>query len=543
MKFLQHEPWSIPSFWKAAVTRPLTANGDDLDNEGRAERLNNVLDRVRRLLAPLMLRRTKDSVMKDGQPILTLPPVETKRIQVDLSEGEREFYNAVLARSQELFDGFVEAGTAATSYFQIFSLLQKLRQSCDHIALTVRTRIDEEDLSSHVEQASNGKPAKKPAANSDPLGSSFLEGLLEKFRSKAASPKRKGNHEEAESVAKKPKVRRYLSQVALTLTDAIKANSSHVEEECPICLEQPRIEEAVLTPCAHIYCKDCLVGYLKEKAGKTESSPFGVICPDGECPCCNEKIDARRIVALSKSSDGSGEITSRYLTSAKPPSTATVNHEMRDTQEGNPNAMARQVLESAMGGSDSSKMTAIMAELDNIWAVDPGSKALIFSHYLGFLDLLEGKLKSQGIPYYRLDGSLNLKERMAVLEEFRTSTQSPLSPGSGSALRRGTVLLVSMSAGGEGLNLVAASSCFIVEPWWNAAREDQCVNRIHRIGQNAPIVRVRKFVVNDSVEERIIELQDRKKYMADEIYNDVGRPATVGGARLGLDDFKVIFRK
>lgn len=71
----------------------------------------------------------------------------------------------------------------------------------------------------------------------------------------------------------------------------------------------------------------------------------------------------------------------------------------------------------------------------------------------------------------------------------------------------------------------------------------RCVNRIHRIGQLSPVVRVRKFVVTDSVEERIVELQSRKKYVAEEVYNDVGKPGDLGSSRLGLEEFKLIFRK
>jgi DNA repair protein RAD5 len=152
MKFLRHEPWCLPAFWKAAITKPMTSASDGGTAEDQEAGMKTALDRVRRLLAPLMLRRTKDSVTKDGTPILTLPPVETKIIKVDLSESEREFYNAVLARSMEVFDGFVDSGTAAKSYFQIFSLLQKLRQICDHISLTVKSRIDGDDTNASNEE-------------------------------------------------------------------------------------------------------------------------------------------------------------------------------------------------------------------------------------------------------------------------------------------------------------------------------------------------------------------------------------------------------
>ena len=78
--------------------------------------------------------------------------------------------------------------------------------------------------------------------------------------------------------------------------------------------------------------------------------------------------------------------------------------------------------------------------------------------------------------------------------------------------------------------------------WWNNAKEDQCINRIHRIGQLAKQVRVRKFVVENSVEERIVELQKRKKHVADEVYNGAGN-GDGGGARLNMDDFRLIFQK
>ena len=104
---------------------------------------------------------------------------------------------------------------------------------------------------------------------------------------------------------------------------------------------------------------------------------------------------------------------------------------------------------------------------------------------------------------------------------------------------KGLVLLASMKACGVGLNLTAASSVFIVDPWWNHALESQCINRIHRIGQTAPLVKVRKFIVADSVEEKIVKMQQRKKGMASEVLSD-----KMSGARPSnptLDDLKSIF--
>lgn len=83
-----------------------------------------------------------------SKPILTLPPVETKTVTVHLTEPEREFYNALLEKSQDIFHGYIKNGTASKSWLAIFSLLARLRMACDHIALTVKSHIDEADWNS-----------------------------------------------------------------------------------------------------------------------------------------------------------------------------------------------------------------------------------------------------------------------------------------------------------------------------------------------------------------------------------------------------------
>lgn len=485
MKFLKHEPWCLPPFWKAAITAPANAkpSDDDIDPERREESLQTALGRVRRLLGPIMLRRTKDSVTKDGEPILTLPPVETKVVKVEFSETEREFYNAVLARSLEVFDGFMESGTASKAYFQIFSMLSRLRQVCDHIALTVKSKIDDDEwmsssgqdqYSDAVSKVAGKAPAKSTTKDTDALGQQFLDGLLKKFYEKQ-SPRKvtKRSADESECPTKRTKDQAYISRVARALTQAVEDNSTHIEEECAICLEHPKIDDAVLTPCAHIFCRGCLVDTLRSQAPAESKDPSLISsimgCPDGKCPTCQEKVDAKRIIALSKSHVGDGNsMTSSFLTEKKPSSSRSIKQEVRETQEGNPFAVARQILENAVSGTESSKMNAVMQELNAVWTLDPGSKVLIFSHYLGFLDLLGNQLRINGIPFFRLDGSLNLNERMHVLEQFRSSDQSyvPEGPSDGNTrIKKGTVMLMSMSAGAEGLNITAASSCFIMEPW------------------------------------------------------------------------------
>lgn len=500
MKFLKHEPWCFDAFWRTAISVPANYKVEEDNEPGsevREQSLKTALDRVRRLLVPIMLRRTKNSLTKEGKPILSLPPVETKIVEVGLTESEREFYNAVLARSLEVFDGFVEAGVASKSYFQILCLLQRLRQVCDHISLTVKSKIGDDEWNASIVQdpdTSDCSAVVRGHENpQDLLGRRFFEELLEKFCKNHDSPcrnkKRVVDVERSDS-GKRVKKDAYASTVAETLSKLIKANSTHIDEECAICLDNPKIDEVVLTPCAHIFCRSCLIDTLRNAALKEpKSSSSNALstfhCPDGLCPTCQEKIVAKRIIVLTKSEDDGHAMTTRFLTDMKSSNYQTTMNEIKDattTRESNPHASARQILEDAVSGSESSKLNAVMNELDAVWTLDPNSKILVFSHYLGFLDIMETQLRLRGISFFRLDGKLSLKERMRVLDAFRScNIESAAFPsdsvdvvasGGKSVVKRGLVLLMSMNAGGEGLNLVAASSAFVVEPWWNSARED-----------------------------------------------------------------------
>lgn len=151
----------------------------------------------------------------------------------------------------------------------------------------------------------------------------------------------------------------------------------------------------------------------------------------------------------------------------------------------------------------SSKIETLLEALDSVIA--NGHKALVFSQWTSFMDLIEPHLRGAGINFLRLDGSS--RDRGQIVKDFQADDGPP-------------VLLVSLKAGGTGLNLTAADHVFIMDPWWNPAVEDQAADRTHRIGQDKPVF-VYRLVVNDSVEERILALQNKKRAIAD---------AALGGA-------------
>lgn len=110
-------------------------------------------------------------IFPQSTPILSLPPVESRVVNVKFTEPEREFYNALLEKSQDIFEGFISSGTASKSWLAIFSLLHRLRSACGHIALTVKSHIDETEWNvaaarDGTELISKARTPNKPGQNS-----------------------------------------------------------------------------------------------------------------------------------------------------------------------------------------------------------------------------------------------------------------------------------------------------------------------------------------------------------------------------------------
>ena len=133
-------------------------------------------------------------------------------------------------------------------------------------------------------------------------------------------------------------------------------------------------------------------------------------------------------------------------------------------------------------------------------------KALIFSQFLGMLALIKGKLKEQNIPFEYFDGSTSPVDREKAIQNFQNNDDC-------------RVFLISLKAGGVGLNLTAADYVYIVDPWWNPAVEQQAIDRTHRIGQTKNIFAYRMICI-DTIEDKILQLQERKKILAKELISD-----------------------
>lgn len=157
----------------------------------------------------------------------------------------------------------------------------------------------------------------------------------------------------------------------------------------------------------------------------------------------------------------------------------------------------------------SSKIERLRESVETI--VAEGHRALVFSQWTSLLDLIEPHLRAASLPFARLDGST--VDRAGVVAAFQADDGPP-------------ILLISLKAGGTGLNLTAADHVFLMDPWWNPAVEDQAADRAHRIGQDRPVM-VYRLVAEETVEERILALQEAKRAVAGAALGDAGRAASL----------------
>ncbi len=232
--------------------------------------------------------------------------------------------------------------------------------------------------------------------------------------------------------------------------------------ECPICAEEQMIDQTV-TACWHSACQKCILSYIEHQRLRNEIP---------RCVSCREPIDSRDLFEV-------------------------VRH---DDDPELPDDSPRISLQRLGVNSSSAKVVALIKNLRALRREHPKMKAVVFSQFTSFMSLIEPALGHANMAFVRLDGSMSQKARVAVLDEFRLSGKF-------------VILLISLRAGGVGLNLTSARRVYMMDPWWSFAVESQAIDRVHRMGQEGE-VKVYRFIVRNSVEEKMLRIQDRKKFIA-----------------------------
>mmetsp|Transcript_6298 Transcript_6298/g.9662 ORF Transcript_6298/g.9662 Transcript_6298/m.9662 type:complete len:1065 (-) Transcript_6298:90-3284(-) len=231
-------------------------------------------------------------------------------------------------------------------------------------------------------------------------------------------------------------------------------------DECEICLRKPS-DPCLSSVCGHKYCQSCLAERWQQ------AGPGGMFCPS-----CDKRIDKGDI------------ITEKNIV------------ELKDKRT----EMDKKQLEAIKSSNyRSTKVRTLIQALQKIGQVDRSFKAVIFSQFTSMLDIVHSALTKEGYKCSRIDGRMSSQNRKRNIQDF---AQNPSCK----------IFLISLKAGGMGLNLTAANTVFLLDPWWNPAAEDQAVARIHRCGQNKP-VNIIRFITSNTVEEKILDLQKTKRDM------------------------------
>jgi DNA repair protein RAD5 len=421
IRFLRVEPWNNFSFWRTFITVPFESKD-----------FMRALDVVQTVLEPLVMRRTKDMKTPDGEPLVPLPPKEIEIVDVELSKTERDVYDYVFHRAQRSFQANVEAGTVLKAFTSIFAQILRLRQTCCHPVL-VR---NQEIVADEVEA---GTLADVAAGLGDDMD---LQSLIERFTA-TTDDGTDGNAFGAH---------------------VLKQIRDEAANECPICTEEPMIEQTV-TGCWHSACRKCLLDFIDHQRSNDKIP---------RCFQCREVINARDIFEVIRHDDEPLE----GIMLGQPP---------------------RISLQRVGVNNSSAKIVLLIKHLRELRKEHPTMKSVVFSQFTSFLSLIEPALTRANIKFVRLDGTMAHKARAAVLTEFRES-------------KHFTILLISLRAGGVGLNLTSAKRVYMMDPWWSFAVEAQAIDRVHRMGQDEE-VKVYRFIVKNSVEERMLKVQDRKKFM------------------------------
>lgn len=247
------------------------------------------------------------------------------------------------------------------------------------------------------------------------------------------------------------------------------------ERSCTICHEY--MEDEVVAKCGHEFCRECVKEFI-------ESLPAGA---EATCPTCLKPLTVDLSPPVQEVKPLSNEETS--TPSSRSPKAVNLSSFHR-------NSILHRISD-VHAFQSSTKIEALMQELELMRARDPSGKAIIFSQFVNMLDIIQHRLQLGGVKCVKLSGNMSMSVRDRTIKAFRDDPTV-------------TAFLISLKAGGVALNLTVASHIFLMDPWWNPAAENQAIDRTHRLGQFKPIQATR-FIIAGTVEERILKLQEKKR--------------------------------
>ncbi|KAI9825631.1 MAG: hypothetical protein M1832_000975 [Thelocarpon impressellum] len=522
IEFLRIGPYNEGKRFHQDFSNPLKSNWQETKDQA--------MRKLQALLKAILLRRTKKSKI-DGLPIINLPQRTDEVRHAVFDDDQQAFYTALETQSQLQFNRYLRQGTVGRHYSNVLVLLLRLRQACCH------------------------------------------PHLIQDFA-------QEGMHNGEISVAQMEELARQLSPEVVSRIREAEAF------ECPVCYDAVE-NPAIFIPCGHDTCAECFakISDQSNMQGLAEGSERA----ETKCPQCRgkvslhmtidyktfrkvhkpEDVEEPKVEEVAPEDDGSeteggdeddsseadsfvvsdDESSEDYgdgetpFDKAKAAGSGKSRKKAKDVKgkgkakeprkslaelkkEGMRNVEARRRYMRRLDRQwvPSAKVDKCCEILEGIQNGAEGEKTIVFSQFTSLLDLLEVPIARKGWGFKRYDGSMTAQKRNDAVMEFTDRPECK-------------IMLVSLKAGNAGLNLVAASQVIILDPFWNPFIEEQAVDRTHRIGQLRP-VRVHRLLVQNTVEDRIVALQEKKRKLIEAALDE---KASQGIGRLSTRELTYLF--
>ncbi|KIP06767.1 hypothetical protein PHLGIDRAFT_30351 [Phlebiopsis gigantea 11061_1 CR5-6] len=528
--------------------------------------------RAQEVLKPLLLRRTKNAEL-EGEPILKLPPKHVEVVRLDFSKDERQLYDHIEKKAQIQINRYLRQGTVVKNHSAVLVLILRLRQLCGHPNLV----LDGEGGDPTMAIVASGAEKDLACANKV-MGVRWVLEVKRRFLERAKKAQLDSDDDDLEAdqgscpVCEEPLVNdsgrvlscghevcfdccRELASAPIVhngiFGEADEETNLRVEKEfenaaakglrpCPTCKKMCDLgAKAIFRSIAFEPTEEELQAATRRKyPGSTRS---------GSSNSSNRRAPPQKpkvlVMELSDDSDDDLPDLSDILKNAgsqkdkgkrkeKEKAKGSDDDEMTDitmediTGTNKGQEPSRDIFATwAHGGANveaSAKMLALVDFLKE-WE-STGDKTICFSQWTSMLDLVESVFLRNGIQSLRYDGSMNREAREYTLQRFR-QTGGP------------KVILISTKCGGVGLNLTSANRIVNLDLSWNYASESQAYDRVHRLGQDKEVF-VKRLVVNDTLEERMLKLQETKTGLAEAA---LGEGSGVKLHKLSVKELKDLF--
>ncbi|KAG6905532.1 hypothetical protein DXG01_002192 [Tephrocybe rancida] len=481
---------------------------DDSDNDmvkPKKKQEQGLLFQVEAIITTFLLRRMKTTMM-DGKRLIELPEKTVSLVKLQFSEEERDIYRMVEAGAQANFNRYLKAGTVLKNYTQVLVLLLRLRQICSHPSLIqeggtayVSPEETEDETGSTASNAELARARKFVSAE-------FVEKMKANFKTSALE------RMEAEKMAID-----VLNTPVVVIPDEpakYKAN----ERPCPVC-RSAVCTEKLFSRTAFLPSDVELLPGTPDEDVKMEGADTSVD-PKGKGEARLKRL--RRSVASDSDAESFDDDMSDFIVKddeneeekdaclflkkrlGKRKATVILDSDDEETPEEREVLFGQKIPRSAEASKPkpkvlaSTKMKYMMERLNKLVEEHPDEKTLIVSQWTGCLSLVSEYLTEKGVIHVKYQGDMNRAKRDQAVRVFMSKDKA-------------RIMLMSLKCGGVGLNLTRANNVISLDLGWSQAIEAQSFDRL---GQTRPVV-VQRLVISDTVEDRVLAMQERKQLLAD----------------------------